>query len=188
MLKRRKQSKTSCSSWHSTCVVCKVISTHSKPETHQGRLIQTHSLPNGRNIQGQHPSSSIWQNPKWDVATIHISHLQPPPNSEPYHKAKPSEQWQLPVRLIWTPSCDIPAEQGNATTKWLVTGLLVLPKIALLFSMCKQRKFEESFMFTLSININARNRRTKEVTRGFAAKLWNKVKQRLLRSNNMQSK
>ncbi|KAK8323070.1 hypothetical protein V6Z11_A12G212600 [Gossypium hirsutum] len=50
------------------------------------------------------------------------------------------------------------------------------------------RKVLCSHLTWATININARNRRTKEVTRGFAAKLWNKVKQRLLRSNNMQSK
>lgn len=43
-----------------------------------------------------------------------------------------------------------------------------------------------SHLTCATINRNASNRRTKEVTRGFAAKLWNKVKQGLLRSNNKQ--
>ncbi|GMJ05795.1 hypothetical protein HRI_004248700 [Hibiscus trionum] len=44
-----------------------------------------------------------------------------------------------------------------------------------------------SHLTCATINRNAGNR-TKEATSGFAAKLWNKVKQGLLRSNNMQSK
>ncbi|KAH1074604.1 hypothetical protein J1N35_026932 [Gossypium stocksii] len=60
------------------------------------------------------------------------------------------------------------------------------------YSQCvnreNSRKVLCSHLTCATININARNRRTKEVTRGFAAKLWNKVKQRLLRSNNMQTK
>ncbi|XVF08990.1 hypothetical protein REPUB_Repub07fG0051600 [Reevesia pubescens] len=43
-----------------------------------------------------------------------------------------------------------------------------------------------SHLTCATINRNACNRRTKEVTRGFAAKLWNKVKQGLLRSNIKQ--
>ncbi|XVF54408.1 hypothetical protein PTKIN_Ptkin05aG0178000 [Pterospermum kingtungense] len=43
-----------------------------------------------------------------------------------------------------------------------------------------------SHLTCATINRNASSRRTKEVTRGFAARLWNKVKQGLLWSNNRQ--
>ncbi|WRX17039.1 hypothetical protein QQP08_009526 [Theobroma cacao] len=39
-----------------------------------------------------------------------------------------------------------------------------------------------SHLTCATVNRNASNKRTRDVTRGFAAKLWNKVKQGLLRS------
>ncbi|KAE8730883.1 Diacylglycerol kinase1 isoform 1 [Hibiscus syriacus] len=166
-----------------------LISMHSKPENLPFKEKNSrHLFTDERNVQGKHPASHpeipkemqlTYASPTYDhIQTLDpIARLSPRKNGstlyDSYELQAVSYQLNKAMQLQRL-SCSSPA----------YLCYLKSPLYSQCFSREDKKKVLCSHLTCAAINRNAAsNMRTKKVAGGFAAKLWNKIKQRLLRSN-----
>lgn len=108
-----------------------------KPFNSPSQIISKH----GGSFKGETQRTDLFRYiPDEERATNGLSTFCWLPALEPLLEVEPAAQRQYPLWLIWTPGCDLPAQQGDTDVRCLLTYLHPVPTISFLFSTLRSQQ------------------------------------------------